>query len=124
MRGVPAEGTLRKLPLSPRRGKPVFDDLRRCSGAEWKRGPVERFTGWRWNGAEWNRLELAKSGPKTSRCVVESCFRRLIGVQGSGGRSIRSWLNPLGPSVGGVPKALMSSSGMSELSLRADFSHA
>ena len=24
---------------------------------------MECFTGWRWNGAEWNRLELAKSGP-------------------------------------------------------------
>jgi hypothetical protein len=26
-------------------GRPGFNDLRRCSGAEWKRGPVERFTG-------------------------------------------------------------------------------
>ena len=43
-------------------GQPVFDDLRRCGGAEWKRGPVKRFTGRRWNGAEWNRLELTKSG--------------------------------------------------------------
>ena len=60
-------------------GQPVFGDLRRWNGVEWKRGPVERFTGRRWNGAEWNRLELAKSGPKASRCVVGSCFRRLIG---------------------------------------------
>ena len=29
-----------------------FDDLRRCSGAQWKRGPVEWFTGRRWNGAD------------------------------------------------------------------------
>jgi len=50
-------------------GQPVFGDLRRCNGAEWKRGPVEWFTGQRWNGAEWNRLELAKSGPFPSRCV-------------------------------------------------------
>jgi hypothetical protein len=63
-------------------GQPVFDDLRRCSGAECKRGPVERFTGRRWNGAEWNRLELAKSGPFRRRCVVGSCFRRLIGGLG------------------------------------------
>jgi hypothetical protein len=34
-------------------GQPVFGDLRRCNGVEWKRGPVERFTGWRRNGAEW-----------------------------------------------------------------------
>jgi len=39
---------------------------------EWKRGPVERFTGWRWNGAEWNRLELAKSGPKPVDVSVEA----------------------------------------------------
>jgi len=64
------------------RGEPVFGDLRRCNGVEWKRGPVERFTGWRWNGAERNRLELAKSGPFGSRCVGGSCFRRLIGSQG------------------------------------------
>jgi hypothetical protein len=32
---------------------------------------VERFTGWRWNGAAWNRLESAKSGPFPSRCVAE-----------------------------------------------------
>jgi hypothetical protein len=63
-------------------GQPVFDDLRRWNGAEWKRGPVERFIGRRWNGAEWNRLESAKSGPKASRCVGESCFRRLIGGRG------------------------------------------
>jgi len=50
-------------------GQPVFDDLRRCSGAEWKRGPVEWFTGPGWNGAQWNRLELAKSGHLPSRCV-------------------------------------------------------
>jgi hypothetical protein len=37
-------------------GQPVFGDLRRCNGVEWKREPVERFTGWRWNGAAWNRL--------------------------------------------------------------------
>jgi hypothetical protein len=33
----------------------------------------------RHGGAEWRRLGLAESGPKTSRCLVESCFRRLIG---------------------------------------------
>ena len=66
-------------------GLPVFDDLRRWNGVEWKRGPVERFSGRRWNGAEWKRLELAKSGPKTSRCVVGSGFRRLIGAQGFAG---------------------------------------
>jgi hypothetical protein len=46
---------------------------------------VERFTRRRWNGAEWNRLELAKSRPKASRCVVGSCFRRLIGGRGLAG---------------------------------------
>jgi hypothetical protein len=72
MRGLPAEGTWRKLTRSQRRGLPVFDDLRRCNGVEWKRGPVESFTGWRWNGAEWNRLELAKSGPSPADVSVES----------------------------------------------------
>ena len=60
-------------------GEPVFDDLRRWNGAEWKRGPVERFTGWRWNGATWNRLELAKAGRIRNRWVGESRFRRRIG---------------------------------------------
>ena len=45
MRGVPAEGTWRKLARSRAPGQLVFDDLRRCSGVEWKRGPVERFPG-------------------------------------------------------------------------------
>jgi hypothetical protein len=56
MRGWPADGTLRKLPLSWRRGLPVCGDLRRWNGVEWKRGPVVWFTGWRWNVAEWKRL--------------------------------------------------------------------
>jgi hypothetical protein len=46
---------------------------------------VEWFTGRRWNGAEWSRVELAKSGPKSSRCVVGSGFRRLIGGRGLAG---------------------------------------
>src|ERR1039458_3661450 len=43
------------------------------------------IVGQRWNGAECNRLESAKSGPKTSRCVVGSGFRRLIGGRGLAG---------------------------------------
>ena len=39
---------------------------------EWKRGPVERFTGRRRNGAEWNRLELAKSGPCPADVSLEA----------------------------------------------------
>jgi hypothetical protein len=38
------------------KGMPVFDDLSRWNGLEWKRGPVERFTGRRWHGAEWKRV--------------------------------------------------------------------
>ncbi len=63
-------------------GLPVFDDLRRCSGAEWKRGPVERFTGRRWNGAEWNRLELAKSGPKRADVSLEAASGDSSAVEG------------------------------------------
>ena len=66
-------------------GQPVFDDLRRCSGAEWKRGLAERFTGWRWNGAEWNRLELAKSGPPPADVSVETASSDSSVVLGSGG---------------------------------------
>jgi hypothetical protein len=51
MRGQPAEGTFRKLSLSPRRGTPVSEDSRRWNGARWKGQPVERFTG----GAEMER---------------------------------------------------------------------
>ena len=45
MRGLPADGTWRKLPLSPRQGTPVSDNSRRWNGAQWKSQPVERFTG-------------------------------------------------------------------------------
>ena len=51
---------------------------------------MEQFTGWRWNGAAWNRLELAKSGPFPSRCVVGSGFRRLIGGCGLAGMMLSS----------------------------------
>jgi hypothetical protein len=37
---------------------------------------------------KWKRLELAKSGPIASRCVVGSGFRRLIGGRGIAGASI------------------------------------
>ena len=81
--GLPADGNLAKAYAHTALGLPVFGDLRRCNGVEWKRGPVvERFPGWRWNGAEWNRLESAKSGPFFSRCVGGSGFRRLIGSPG------------------------------------------
>ena len=33
---------------------------------------MERFTGWRWNGAEWNRLELAKSGRSPADVSLEA----------------------------------------------------
>ena len=33
---------------------------------------MEWFTGRRWNGAEWNRLELAKSGPPPADVSVEA----------------------------------------------------
>ena len=44
-------GAEQKPPLSGRGEKPVSDDSRRWNGVEWKRGPVERFTG----GAEMER---------------------------------------------------------------------
>ena len=69
-------------------GQPVFGDLRRCNGVQWKRGPVERFTGWRWNGAEWNRLELAKSGPSPADVSLKAAFGDSSAVQGSRGRSV------------------------------------
>jgi len=53
-------------------------------GVGWvKRGPVERFTGRRWNAAEWNRLELAKSGPIPSRCVGGTLSGDSSAVNGS-----------------------------------------
>ena len=51
MRDLSAEGLCKSFALMAP-GPPVFDDLRRWNAAQWKRGPVERFTGWRWNGAE------------------------------------------------------------------------
>jgi len=45
MRGWPADGTLRKLPLSLRQATLVSDDSRRCNEVQWKSQPVERFGG-------------------------------------------------------------------------------
>ena len=42
MRGLSAGGTWRNC-RAHGDGQPVFDDLRRCNGAKWKRGPVKRF---------------------------------------------------------------------------------
>ena len=64
-------------------GQPVFGDLRRWNGVEWKRGPVER----RWNGAEWNRLESAKSGPSPADVSLKAAFCDSSAVQGSRGRA-------------------------------------
>ena len=51
----------------------------------WKRGPAEPFTGWRWNGVEWNRLELAKSGPNPSDVSLEVASGDSSAVKGSQG---------------------------------------
>ena len=44
---------------------------------------MELFNGRRWNGAEWNRLELAKSGPLHSRCVGSGASGDSSAVDGS-----------------------------------------
>ena len=49
---------------------------------------MERFTGWRWNGAEWNRLELAKSGPSPADLSLEAASGDSSAVQGSRGCAI------------------------------------
>jgi hypothetical protein len=71
MRGLPAEGTWRKLSRS-RAGVAClrqFETVER-SGME---GPAGGAGHWRrWNGAAWNRLELAKSGPSPSRWSLEA----------------------------------------------------
>jgi hypothetical protein len=41
-------------------GKAVLGDLRRCNSVKCKCGPVEGFTGRRWNGAAWTRLGLTE----------------------------------------------------------------
>jgi hypothetical protein len=35
---------------------------------------MEWFTGRRWNGGEWNRLELAKSGPVRADVSLKAAF--------------------------------------------------
>jgi hypothetical protein len=45
---------------------------------------VERFTGRRWNGAEWNQLELAKSGPSVADVSVEAASGDALAVVVSG----------------------------------------
>jgi len=50
---------------------------------------VEQFTGWRWNGAEWNRLELAKSGPSPADVSLEAASGGSSAVQGLWGPHCR-----------------------------------
>ena len=52
MHGLPGTGTWRKFARARAPGQPAFGDLGRLNGVEWKRGPLERFTGRRCNGAE------------------------------------------------------------------------
>jgi len=63
---------------------------------------VERFTGWRWNGAEWNRLELAKSGPSpadVSLRLIGGCLHekhwRLDFRQGAAILISKDWVPPM-----------------------------
>jgi hypothetical protein len=66
-------------------GQPVFGDLRRWNGVEWKRGPVERFT----DGAGMERsgtgLNLAKSGPKRADVSLEAASGDSSAIEGSRG---------------------------------------
>ena len=64
---------------------PVFDDLRRWKAVEWRRGPVERFTARGWDGAERNRLELARSGPSVADVALEAAFGESLAFEGSEG---------------------------------------
>ncbi len=80
MRGQPAEGTFRKLSLSPRRGTPVSEDSRRWNGALWKGPPVERFTGGTEMDRSGNGLNWRSQAPKQPMC------RCRIGSQGSQAR--------------------------------------
>jgi hypothetical protein len=50
---------------------------------------MERFTGRRWNGAEWNRLESAKSGPSPADVSLEAASGDSSAVGGSRGRLSR-----------------------------------
>jgi hypothetical protein len=86
MRGLPADGTLAKAYAFTVPGQPVFGDLRRCNGVEWKRGPggaVHRAT------LEWNRLELAKSGPSPADVSLKAALGDSSAVQGLRGPHCR-----------------------------------
>jgi hypothetical protein len=48
---------------------------------------VEWFTGRRWNGAEWNRLESAKSGPNPADVSLKAAFGDSSAAKGSLGRT-------------------------------------
>jgi hypothetical protein len=64
-------------------------------GDHWgQRGPVERFTGWRWNGAEWNRLELAKSGPSSADVSLEAASGN-----SSAGKGLRGYAVTFSPTA-------------------------
>jgi hypothetical protein len=85
MRGLPADGTLRKLPLSPRQGTPVSDDSRRWNGAQWKSQPVERFTG----GFEMERSGSGSNwrsqAPNAADVSLKAAFGGSSAVKGSFG---------------------------------------
>ena len=81
MRGLPADGTLRKLSLSRRRGSlsPVFQNTERSAMEASASGAV-LWQALEWSGVE--RPERAESGFKSSRCVAGSGSWRLTGGPG------------------------------------------
>ena len=87
MRGLPAEGTWRKLTRSRRRGQPVFGDLRRCNGAEWKRGPVALVTGGAGMERSGTGLNWRSQAPKPADVSLKAAFGDSSAVKGSRGRT-------------------------------------
>jgi hypothetical protein len=74
MRGVPADGTLRKLSLSQRRDLTVFDDSGRWNGARWKVQTLEFLTGGTGTKRRGGGLNWRSQAPKPSDVSLKEAF--------------------------------------------------
>jgi hypothetical protein len=79
-------------------GAACLRSFRTRNGAEWKRRPVVRFTGRRWNGAEWSVLKRRSQAPKAAGVSRETGLGDSPAVLGSRGCVLTACWRPRFPS--------------------------
>ena len=83
---------------------------------------MERFTGWRWNGAEWNRLELVKSGPSPADVSLEAASGDSSAFEGW--RALAAAFSPIIEMAAAVCAAAVADERGAEISASGEFREA